>query len=443
MDMKRTKYLFALSLLAALPAAAEVPFSGELRLRPEFRNNADFNEKAKDNQAFIGSRLRITGSGLAADGIAVKFTLQDTRNWGEDSPAGLTDVPVTSTVPLASASEKVDIHEAFVDFQSFQGLPFSLRLGRQELAFGDQRLVGHFGWSNQGRAFDAVRLTYSKGPFTMDAWTAKRQEVTATAGGRESLDKDFSGLYTTFKPFILVDGADFYVLHDREGSATIGAPNAKPKSVYTFGARVFGTLGPIDYTAEAPFQRGQNGTVVGVSSTPVKVVANALAVKAGWTIPGSKAIRIGGEYNYASGDGNSGDAKAKTFQNLYPTNHPYYGYMDYQGWRNMSAWNITASFKPSMPWFVSVHYWNFSLAQKKDGWYTAGGTALGIRTPDPLNTKKKVGSEIDFLVRFNQTRTVTWEAGVSRFSPGAYIKRKVPLNITPSNWAYLMLTTKF
>src|SRR5688572_16444899 len=89
-------------LLSVSVARAEVQFSGELRLRPEFFDNADFNKKTKDTQSFTGSRLRVTGSGLAAENIAVKVTLQDTRNWGEGSPVGLTDLPVTSTVPVAS-----------------------------------------------------------------------------------------------------------------------------------------------------------------------------------------------------------------------------------------------------------------------------------------------------------------------------------------------------
>src|SRR5262245_15601325 len=75
-------------LLSVSAAKAEVQFSGELRLRPEFFDNADFNGKTKDTQSFVGSRLRVTGSGLAAENVAVKVTLQDTRLWGEGSPVG-------------------------------------------------------------------------------------------------------------------------------------------------------------------------------------------------------------------------------------------------------------------------------------------------------------------------------------------------------------------
>jgi hypothetical protein len=438
--MKRTKSLLVTLLLAAGAARAEVPFSGELRLRPEFRSNMDFNKNTQDVQSFVGSRLRITGSGLAAEDIAVKFTIQDTRNWGGEpganAPIGLTD-----------EGEALDVHEAFVDFQRFMKLPLALRAGRQELAYGDQRLVGHFGWNNQGRAFDAFKLAYAGNALSVDAWTAKRREENAlAAGGRASLDRDFSGVYATLRaPVAFLDALDLYALHDREGNTTDDGNAFKPKSVYTFGLRAAGKTGALDYTVEAPFQTGDNGTVLVVSgsSTPVKVSANALAVKAGWTFPGSSELRLGAEYDYASGDDNAADDTSKTFQNLYPTNHPFYGYMDYQGWRNMSAWNLVASLKPTRRTFLLAQYWDFSLAEAKDGWYNAAGAAAGgLRAASAANTEKKVGGEVDLLFRFAQSRTVTWEAGVSAFMTGALIENRVA-DESDSVWAYLMLTTKF
>jgi hypothetical protein len=442
MDMQRTRHLFALSLAmvaAAMPAAAEVAFNGELRLRPEFRDNVDFNKNTKDTQSFVGSRLRITGSGLAAEDVAVKFTLQDTRNWGDPatvSPLGFTD----------AGTEKVDIHEAFVDFQKFLNLPVSFRAGRQELAYGDQRLVGHLGWSNQGRAFDAFKLMYTANKFSIDAWTAKRQDNNAgAAGGRSSIDQDFSGVYAVLRaPVFFLDVLDLYALHDHEGNTTDDGNNFKPKNVYTFGARAAGKTGPLDYTVEAPFQTGDNGTVVGASSSPVKVSANALAVKAGWSIPGSKEIRIGAEYDYASGDDNASDTTSKTFQNLYHTNHLFYGYMDLQSWRNLSAWSVVGQLKPTRRTFFQAQYWDLSLAEEKDGWYpVTGGAATGaLRGASALNTEKKIGSEIDLLFRFMQSRTITWEAGYGCFLPGSFIDKKI-VNESSQDWLYLMLTTKF
>ena len=45
-------------------------------------------------------------------------------------------------------------------------------LGRQELAFGEQRLLGHLAWVNTGRVWDAARATLRSKPFQVDVFAA-------------------------------------------------------------------------------------------------------------------------------------------------------------------------------------------------------------------------------------------------------------------------------
>jgi len=40
----------------------------------------------------------------------------------------------------------------------YQAYQASLKIGRQELIYGDERLIGAFGWNNIGRVFDAAKL---------------------------------------------------------------------------------------------------------------------------------------------------------------------------------------------------------------------------------------------------------------------------------------------
>jgi hypothetical protein len=233
---------------------------------------------------------------------------------------------------------------------------------------------------------------------------------------------------------------DLYALQDREGDTPNGV---KPKNIFTFGTRVAGKVSSMDYAVELPYQFGDNGTVVGVSSSNVKVSAYAFAAKGGYTFEGSRETRIGVEYDYASGDNNPNDTTSKTFNNLYPTNHPLYGYMDYQGWRNMSAWNLNVSGKPGKSTYLYAGYWDISLAQEKDGWYNASGNATGsLRSAPAINADKRVGSEMDLQAKYVYDPRVTFEAGYSYFFEGAFIKNKVG-NAGGSNWAYLMMTVKF
>ncbi len=413
------------------PSPSQVVFGGEVRIRPEYRSNADFNKDVRDTNSFTGSRIRLSALVQADPDISAKITFQDSRNWGEESSAtGLTN----------SGPHAIDIHEGYVEFKRFLKSPFSLRAGRQELVYGDQRLIGNFNWSNQARAFDAFKVMYPSRLADVDIWTAKRKENDGTVAGNPNSDRDFSGLYSTWKTLVPRSVVDFYALQDREGDTTTVA---KAKNIFTVGTRIAGKISAIDYSAELPYQFGDNGTVVGVSSSDVNVSAYAFAAKGGYTFHGSREVRVGIEYDYASGDDNASDTTSKTFNNLYPTNHPYYGYMDYQGWRNMSAWNVNVSGKPGSSTFLYAGYWDFRLAQEHDGWYNASGSSAGAaRAASATNSEKHVGNELDLLARYIYDPRVTFEAGYSHFFEGAFINNKIA-NAGGSDWTYVMMTAKF
>ncbi len=183
--------------------------------------------------------------------------------------------------------------------------------------------------------------------------------------------------------------------------------------------------------------------MVGASSDAVKISAYAAAAKAGYTFSGEKEVRLGLEYDYASGDSNASDKKAETFNNLYPTNHAFYGLMDNQGWRNTESWNLSLSGKPTSSIFSSLSFWNFKLAEEKDGWYNAAGSSSGVlRAASASNTNSSIGNEVDLLIRFTQTPTILWEAGYGHFFTGKFIRERVQ-NQSDSDWAYIMSTVKF
>src|SRR5205823_12321705 len=51
-----------------------------------------------------------------------------------------------------------DLRQAYADIGTPRA-PVVARVGRQELGFGDQRLLGASNWTNAARTFDAARVT--------------------------------------------------------------------------------------------------------------------------------------------------------------------------------------------------------------------------------------------------------------------------------------------
>ncbi len=476
--------VFAAAITAAwvVPAsAADVTFGGEYRLRGEYTNNKDFNENTNDNSDFWGQRIRLTANAKATDDTTVKITLQDTRTWGRAANGSST---ATAGGPnlTDSVHDFVDLHEGFVNVDNLFGAPLSLKAGRQELNYGDQRLVGSFGWSNNGRSFDALKLTYKSEQVDVDLFTSKINETLVT-----NRDQDFLGIYATVKA-IPNNTLDVYVLNLRDGNQTTGSLGSGPfgwgsrlgnttvvgnelkktQTLYTYGVRLKGAVEALDYTLEVPMQRGN----VETSNTKYKINAYAAAIKAGYTLPTPMKVRVGVEYDYASGDkepGGNGTATAtstssagapnetvKTFFNLFPTNHGHLGIADQQGWRNVKAWNINAKADVNEKLSISAAYWNFKLAQKLDNWYGAGdwnttGSLSALRTTVTTNTKSDIGSEIDLVANYKYNNAVSAQLGVARFNAGSYVKDQLTATATPAgsskdgdmSFAYLMLTANF
>ena len=66
------------------------------------------------------------------------------------------------------------MHQAYLVLGNAKQFPISAKVGRQELSYGDERLVGAFDWNNIGRVFDAAKLRYENDTLWVDAFTESR-----------------------------------------------------------------------------------------------------------------------------------------------------------------------------------------------------------------------------------------------------------------------------
>ena len=89
---------------------------------------------------------------------------------------------------------------AFVDLKVADST--TLRLGRQELLYGNQRLVSPLDWANTRRTFDGYRLLFSGNAWDIDGfYTHPVDRVAANVDRWDSADtaQDFYGVYATRK----------------------------------------------------------------------------------------------------------------------------------------------------------------------------------------------------------------------------------------------------
>src|SRR6185503_4951585 len=157
---------------APAPAPPKVPVFNRanqklpewLRVRGEFREwfegfqNLGFTEGRDDGYAL--SRFRFNVAVTPNKYLSFQANLQDARVGGKT--VGPTTAPFRGPF---------DLRAAFADVGTAKA-PVAARLGRQELAFGEQRLLGHLAWVNTGRTWDAARAILRAKTFQVDVFAA-------------------------------------------------------------------------------------------------------------------------------------------------------------------------------------------------------------------------------------------------------------------------------
>jgi len=405
-------------LCAAVPGARaedlkeiDWSFSGEARFRPEWRDNADLDDAAGDDlrQGFM--RIRLGLGAKVKERYRLFVQIQDSRVAGEEAST-------------ASNQKNLDLHQGYAEITRGR---FRLALGRQEWFYGEHRLIGNFGWNNVGRAFDGVRARYARKGFFLDALAA---EIGTSVDSGASRGSELYGLYSQTAPR---QGAEYeaYWLAFADHVAAAGETGAPGTTrIHALGARAKDRFGRFDFTAEAVVQSGR---LLGDDLS-----ARAAAAQAGVSWGAGLKLRAFAGYDFATGDEDPADGERGEFFNFFPTNHPHYGYMDYEGWRNIRSPYAGAALSRGRH-FVQAKAHRISLDQERGPWKDAAGTVLGA---DPTGASgRSVGSEIDVIYRFAWTDQAAVEGGLSRFAPGRFAR--VTRGDDASRWAYLMLTFGF
>ena len=160
----------------AFAEMADVKIGGEIRVRHVEQNNYDLDSDAGDASNTTSQRTRVNVDAKVNETTKAFISLQDTRIWGSEVDG--VDAGTTNTDETANENDHaVDISQAYVQLDKLAGQPLSLKLGRQALAYGDQRLIGAFEWSDNARRFDALKLMYNTDAVNIDFFMANLKEA--------------------------------------------------------------------------------------------------------------------------------------------------------------------------------------------------------------------------------------------------------------------------
>ena len=375
---------------------------GEFRERVEGFDNLGFSSTRDD--VYYLSRFRFNATATTKYAVAT-VQLQDARV--ARKTVGTTGTPFTAAF---------DLRQGFADV----GKPTSKlagRFGRQELAYGDQRLLGHVNWLNSGRTFDAARVSLRSKPVQVDLFAASVVRILDDEFDKSGAGNRVFGAYATTATVLPKGTVEPYVIFRRDRNLRAESLLVGSLSQVTTGARLLGRLpAAFDYNIELALQSGS------LATDDVSAWAGHWQLRrsfAGRTVP-----HITGEYNYASGDRNPTDGTRGTFDQLYPTPHDKLGLADQVSWKNIHHLRAGFDVTPFRATPITVNYHTFWLAVARDALYTASGAPLARVITGALNTH--VGQEIDVQVTRPLTPYLAMAAGYSYLHAGAFLKEATP-----------------
>jgi hypothetical protein len=347
--------------------------------------------------------------------------------------------------PLPFDQQKAGIENLFADVKVAElwGDPAYVRIGRQELLFGSQRLVSPLDWVNTRRTFQGVRAFEHTSDWDFDVWWAQpvipilnRAARTDEPNEFNSVDdhQNFVGAWATYRPKKGQE-IDLYYLYldDTNIYTQAGIPQGNFHR-HTFGGRYSGNQGNFLFDQEAAFQFGDQysrNVIAGMNTTGI-----------GWNF--NETVwnpTVWAYFDYASG-GNPTRGTDHTFSPLFPFGHYYLGWIDLVGRQNIFDLNFHLWMYPTKWLTTWIQFHSFWLANARDALYNKSDVPYRF---DPTGRSgTHVGEELDYVFNFHLSKHADILTGYSYLYGGEFLKNTAgKLGAVNSGLFYLQFSYKW
>jgi hypothetical protein len=297
--------------------------------------------------------------------------------------------------------------------------PVYFRAGRQELLYGSQRLISPADWANTRRTFQGAKLFWQNDKLSLDAFCV--QPVVPSANNFASVNNEqvFTGVWGTYRP-VAGQFIDLYYLDLDDTTGThVGFNKATgAANTNTVGSRWYGNKNSWLWDTEAMLQFG------GWSNQGI--FAKAYTMAGGYCfadLPMTPQLWL--TYDYASGDPDPGANNVhRTFNQLFPFGHYYFGMMDLVGRQNINDISGQISFYPTRWITTCLQYHVLRLDSPRDALYNSAGVATRQDITGKSGTD--VGDILTFVVNFHLDKHQDIYVQYSHLYQGDFIRQTGP-----------------
>jgi hypothetical protein len=420
--------LFRIVLFSAIGvhsiSQAQVNYSinGQYMNRAEYRHGfSSLAAPDQDAAFFISHRARVMTS-LKFQDAEIFVSIQDIRTWGSTANAAIDNAGLLS------------VHEAWV------ALPinkkFALKMGRQEIAYDEDRIFGSLDWLMQARRHDAAIIKFYDSASNTQihagfAFNQNQEQLAGTIYTVPNNYKTFQYIYFS-RPFGKIKSSFLFLNNGIQIQKTSTVPE-EYTTVFTqtFGPRLVYKESDSKLSGNVSFyyQTGTNNLNQSVSGYD-------LMAELAYDVSKKFAVTGGLEVLSGSDQVNAPSGESKSFTPFYGTNHRFNGYMDYFYVGNHSN---------------SVGLNDFYLKGLVKGSKTLVGAALHffsshakIESDDAPGTSSgsRLGTELDLTIVHKLRPGISFQGGYSQMfatQSMAYLKNVTDGHKQTNNWAYVML----
>ncbi|MBF4493031.1 alginate export family protein [Flavobacterium sp. MR2016-29] len=387
-----------------LPVSASketyISFGGDIRFQYFYAKNENWGDGPQDNDGYVLGRYL-----FHADFHAGKFFRTFVQTQSSMADGRIDPNPVEQN-PL-------EVHQAFADFNIINedSKKLILRVGRQELTYGSQRLVAVREGPNNRQSFDGIKAIVSRQNFTTDFFYT--HYVVAHDGifdDASNKDRQLWGSYFVFNKIPAIKNIDVYYLGYERANAAFNDASGK-ENRQSVGTRIWGKTENWRYDGEAVYQFGTVGAK--------NISAWTASINAGYRFNAVKfRPEIGFKTEVISGDKTAGDTSLQTFNPLFPRG-AYFGLASLIGPSNLIDFHPSLSFEvaKNVDWVIDYDmFWRYS---SNDGIYAPNTTLI---YPGDTTTEKKIGNQLESEIIWEPNQYLYFRLEATWFQAREYIQ---------------------
>lgn len=379
----------------------KVKTGGEVRVQ---YFHYDHREWVKgDSQNFLLTRFLLNG----------KLTYNNKHSLFVELQSGLANGLKEAPSPVEE--NILDLHQAYISSTLLKtdNSQLELKLGRQELSYGSQRLISVREGPNNRHSFDAAKIKFNKENFSIDAFAGTYVQAKKGFFNDPFVDDSQTiwSLYAVQKAIPIIHNADLYYIGIHRDKEAFDR-NFHKTNKHMLGLRVWKDEGAFQYDFEAV---GQMGKAEEGKEIQGSTVSANLSYQ--WQDALLKPT-VGIKAQYISGDRDSTDNKLNTFDPVYPKG-AYFGLNSELGPRNLTNYHLYTSIQASKKLSLSLEYMQFWRSSSQDGIYAVSNQVI---VPASQIEASSIGSQWQFIPEYQINDKLYIRSDLTYFTAGAFLK---------------------